>query len=210
MTELPPAADAASARVGADVQRLLLRWAREAIAAAVGGAPAPRVREADLTDELRSPHAAFVTLTLDGRLRGCIGRLDYHRPLWENVLTAAAAAALDDPRFPPVSAEELEDLTIEISVLDVPVDLGDPGAFDPVRQGIIVERGFRRGLFLPGVGPDAGWDREQTLAAVCRKAGLPSGAWREPGARLQVFRTVAFSEAAAGTSHEVDAGPSAE
>lgn len=180
--------------IGPEARSLLLRWARLAIEAAVRGAPGPRVRDEVLTAELRRPHAAFVTLTIHGVLRGCIGRLDYQRPLWENVLAAAAAAALDDPRFPPVSPAEVPDLAIEVSVLGAPVDLPDPRDFDPLGQGIIVERGFRRGLFLPGVGPEAGWGRDQTLDAVCRKAGLPGGAWREPGVRLQVFETAAFAE----------------
>ena len=209
MTE-PAVPDAGEPSITPEERRLLLRWARRAIEAAVGGASGPSVREADLTDELRVPHAAFVTLTLHGGLRGCIGRLEYERPLWENVLAAAAAAALDDPRFPPVEARELPELEIEISVLTPPVDLPDARLFDPLRQGIIVERGYRRGLFLPGVGPEAGWGREETLAAVCRKAGLPAAAWREPGVRLQVFRTVAFAEPATDRDAAQGARPEKE
>ncbi len=176
-------------------QRRLLRWAREAIETAVGGNPDPRIAESELSPALRVPRAAFVTLTEDGQLRGCIGRLDPDRPLWENVVHAAVGAATADPRFAPVSPAELGKIRIEISVLDPPVEIRDPAEFDPAVHGIIVERDQRRGLLLPGLGAEYGWSREQTLAAACWKAGLPLDAWRDPETRLSVFTAFAFGEA---------------
>lgn len=175
-------------------QRRLLRWAREAIETAVGNAPDPHIPESELSPALRAPRAAFVTLTEAGQLRGCIGRLDPDRTLWENVVHAAVSAAIADPRFAPVSPAELGRIRIEISVLDPPVEISDPAEFDPAVHGIIVERGPRRGLLLPGLGTEYGWSREQTLAAACWKGGLPLDAWRDPDTRLSVFTAFVFGE----------------
>lgn len=172
-------------------QQTLLRWARAAVA---GAAPRPAAEE--LTAGLRAPAAAFVTLTMAGQLRGCIGYLQHDRPLWENVLRAAQAAAREDPRFPPLQPEELPGVRISISVLDRPVALPDVAQFDPQHHGIIVERGGRRGLLLPQVARERGWNAAQTLAAACQKAGLPPRSWAEPGTRLQVFAAREFSEPA--------------
>lgn len=150
---------------------------------------------ADVTAELEAPAAAFVTLTVDGELRGCMGRLDAERPLWENVRDAAIAAAIGDPRFPPVEPEEVPGVRIEVSVLGPMVEIPDPGAFEADRHGVVVEAAGRRALLLPKVAKEQGWDEATTLAAVCRKAGLPPDAWRRPGARLWVFEAEDFGEA---------------
>ncbi len=138
--------------------------------------------------------AAFVTLRENGELRGCIGLMRYDVPLWINVRDAAVAAALDDPRFLPVTESEVPALEVEVSVLEPPVELRDPSGFQPGRHGIVVERGMRRGLLLPQVATEMGWDREQMLDAVCRKAGLSGSAWREKGTQLFVFESVCFGE----------------
>lgn len=163
-------------------QRRLLRWARAAVETGLTDVP-----ETERTPGVCAPHAAFVTLTKRGELRGCIGHLEHHRPLWENVLRAAVAAAYEDPRFPPVVPEEFPELHYSISVLEPPVDLTDLRDFDPPRHGIIVQQGLRRALLLPKVARERGWSAEQVLAAVCEKAGLPPEAWREPDTRLQIF-----------------------
>jgi AmmeMemoRadiSam system protein A len=168
----------------------LLRWARAALTG-----PAPQPASGELTAGLRAPAAAFVTLEQAGQLRGCIGYLQHDRPLWENVVRAARAAAQEDPRFPPVTAAEVPGLRVKISVLDPPLELADVARFDPQRHGIIVEREGHRGLLLPQVARERGWDAAQTLAAVCTKAGLPPQAWREAGTRLQVFTAREFGEA---------------
>jgi AmmeMemoRadiSam system protein A len=166
------------------------------VAAAAREANPPVIPEAELTTGLLSLHAAFVTLTKGGELRGCIGRMDYARPLWRNLLDAARAAAVEDPRFPPVATDELPALRLEISVLESPRVLADVTQFDPQRQGIIVEHGWRSALLLPQVAREHGWDAAKTLETVCWKAGLPADAWREPDARLQVFEAFVFGEEA--------------
>jgi AmmeMemoRadiSam system protein A len=175
-------------------QQKLLRWARQTIEAAVRGEAQPEIPEAELTDGLRAPHGAFVTIKKQGELRGCIGKMDFERPLWSNALTAAVASALEDPRFPPVGPTELGDISIEISILNPPEDLPRPEMFDVTRHGIIVEKGWRHALLLPKVAPEQGWDATKTLEMVCWKAGLPVDAWRDPSARLQVFTAFDFGE----------------
>ena len=180
--------------VNVEEQRALLRWVRATIEAAVRGEELPKIPDADLTDRLRAPHGVFVTLRRKGELRGCIGKMDFEEALWANALEAAVASALEDPRFPPVTPEELPEITIEISILDPPMDLTDPKGFDAQRHGIIIQRGLRHGLLLPKVAQEEGWNATQTLEAVCWKAGLPRDAWRDPAARLQVFSAFDFGE----------------
>ena len=148
-----------------------------------------------VADELARPAAAFVTLTLAGELRGCMGRLDTGRPLWENVRDAAIAAAIGDPRFPPLGPEEVPAVRIEVSILGPMTEIADPSAFEADRHGIVVEAAGRRALLLPKVAKEQGWDEATTLAAVCRKAALPPDAWRWPEARLWVFEAEDFGEA---------------
>lgn len=173
-------------------QSALLLWARRAIEDAVRGLPSAPV--GDLTPELCAPHAAFVTLKKNGELRGCIGRMDFDRPLWQNVIDAAVASALEDPRFAPVTTEELPVLRLEISVLDPPVEIKRVEDFDAQRHGIILEKGTRHALLLPKVAQENGWDARKTLETVCWKAGLPVNAWKEPDVRLQVFTAFDFGE----------------
>ena len=190
-------------------QRRLLVVAREAIeaavrrapAAAMSAAPAAATQSADagtaaLPPRLSQPAAAFVTIHEQGQLRGCIGLMRFDAPLWLNVRDAARAAALEDRRSMPVVESELPALELEVSVLEPPVDLPDPEGFIAGRHGIIVEQGMHRALLLPQVADEMGWDEEQMLDAVCRKANLPGDAWRH-GARLQVFESTCFSEAEA-------------
>ena len=175
-------------------QRKLLRWARQTIEAAVCSGSQPKIPDAELTDAMREPHGAFVTLKKHGELRGCIGRMDFERPLWENVIKAAASSALEDPRFTPVQTEELPELHLEISVLNPPEVLPHVEQFDPQRHGIIIEKGWNHALLLPKVAQEYGWDAEKTLETVCVKAGLSPDAWRDPDARLQVFTAFDFDE----------------
>lgn len=179
-------------------QEKLLGWVRATIEAAVRGEPLMEIPDAELSERLRAPHGVFVTLKKGGELRGCIGKMDFERPLWSNALTAAVASALEDPRFPPVTPPELGDISIEISILNPPEDIPRPEMFDVTRHGIIVEKGWRHGLFLPKVAVEQGWDATKTLEMVCWKAGLPTDAWRDPAARLQVFTAFDFGEATLG------------
>lgn len=179
---------------------LLLRLAHVAIAEAVADGWARLASRSDLLPEtpppaILQPAAAFVTLHEDGGLRGCIGSLAADRPLWQTVVGAAVAAALDDPRFAPVTAVEVPWLSIDVSVLGLPHPLDDPADFQPGRDGVIVARGGRRGLLLPEVAIDHRWGLREMLEGTCSKAGLPSDAWRDPATEVLVFRTVRFSDA---------------
>jgi AmmeMemoRadiSam system protein A len=179
--------------VAPDARRALLDLARLALVVATGGAPVSSLEHAlDLARGSQPRGAVFVTLTEAGELRGCIGSLEPNRSLAEAVVASAVSAALDDPRFPPLAADELPAVHVNLSVLGPTAPLVDPDAFEPGVDGVIVERDGRRALLLPEVATEFGWDADDMFAAVCRKAGLPVGAWRDPGTRLRTFRTVRF------------------
>ena len=137
---------------------------------------------------------AFVTLTTrSGDLRGCIGTILPAGPLDDTVARMAVAAALEDPRFPPVALDEFSGLRIEISALTVP-EPADAKRVEVGRHGLIVTRGSRKGLLLPQVASEWGWDRVQFLGQTCRKAGLPPEAWREPGTLVEWFEAEVWGE----------------
>jgi AmmeMemoRadiSam system protein A len=142
---------------------------------------------------LDQPSGAFVTLTERDELRGCIGYPESEEPLARVVAQCAAAAAVSDPRFPPVEPDEVGHLHLEISVLGPITAITDPGDVVVGRDGLIVQHGFRRGLLLPQVATDWGWDRETFLSQTCLKAGLPPDAWRH-GAQLFRFEAEVFGE----------------
>jgi AmmeMemoRadiSam system protein A len=174
-------------------RRDLLKLARRALEAHFRGEPAPRLGS-DRAEAFGEPRALFVTLRRRGQLRGCIGTLSPDGDLSATVPRFALRAAFEDPRFPPLSEKELGECDIEISVLTAPEPLEDPGAVEIGRDGLILEARGRSGLLLPQVATEWGFDRERFLAEVSRKAGLPAGAWREPGARLWVFQAEVFGE----------------
>jgi len=172
----------------------LLDLARASIAATVIRAPLPTLETEAVTPPLAERSAAFVTLREEGELRGCIGMLRYDVPLWVNVRDSAAAAARDDYRFMPVRADEVPLLSLEVSVLEPPRRIADASEFVAGKHGIMVERGMCRGLLLPQVAGEMGWDERQMLSAVCRKADLPASAWAEPSAHLYVFEAFCFGD----------------
>jgi AmmeMemoRadiSam system protein A len=172
---------------------MLLDVARAAVAVAVRARPAGAIAEA----VARHPPvdhraAAFVTLTEEGDLRGCVGHMDAGSPVVESVIEAANSAALGDPRFPSVRADELPRLHLEVSVLGRLVRIADRGAWRLGVDGIIVERAGRRGLLLPEVAAMLGMSRTAMLDTACRKAGLPEGVWRDRTTTLYAFRTDRF------------------
>ena len=169
----------------------LLRLAREALEAHYAGGVPPEPTEPSA--RLRQKRGAFVTLTEGGRLRGCIGYVEPVVPLWRAVREIAVAAAVSDPRFPPVTAGELESLRIEISALSPLERCDDPVLVTVGRHGLVVRQGGRSGLLLPQVPEEQGWDREEFLDHTCRKAGLHPDAWRS-GAELYTFTAQVFHE----------------
>jgi len=183
----PPAGD----RYLADAEREeLLQIARRAATTWLREGRIPD--ESPASDKLNAPGAAFVTLTQEGQLRGCIGYTEARAPLYRTVQECAVASATEDPRFLPLSPDEIGSVRIEISVL-TPLLPIRPDAVDVGVHGLMVRRGGRRGLLLPQVPAEYGWDRETFLAQVCIKAGLPLDAWRT-GAELYSFTAEVFAE----------------
>src|SRR2546427_7938120 len=171
----PPIAGAELAR--RDRQRLL-RLAGAPLQAHLAGRALPPLPDDALCGRLAG---AFVTIRVAGALRGCLGRLAADRPLGVIVRDMTVAAARDDPRFAPVTAEELPALTLEISVFRQPAPFPpvDPARLVIGRGGLIVRRGRRTALLLPQVAAEHGWDAERFLEACCRKADLSSDARSE-------------------------------
>jgi AmmeMemoRadiSam system protein A len=141
---------------------------------------------------LSEPGAAFVTLTRDGRLRGCIGYTEMVAPLFRVVQECAIAAATEDPRFPPVAIDEVGDIRVGISVLTPPRPIL-PEDVVVGTHGLLVSQGDHRGLLLPQAATENGWSASVFLAQACLKAGLPPEAWRD-GASIQAFTTEVFAE----------------
>jgi AmmeMemoRadiSam system protein A len=170
-------------------QETLVKLARHALEAHVRREAPPARARGGALDE---PLGAFVSIHKDHELRGCLGRLDVDAPLAETVADLAAVVSDSDPRFEPVSPAELPDLDVEISVLTPEREIASIEEIEVGRHGLIVESGHRRGLLLPQVAAEHGWDVETFLAHTCLKAGLAEDAWR--GARILVFEAQVFSE----------------
>ena len=173
----------------ADKQRLL-ELARTALEEVVRSGRMSEVAEPSGT--LRTPCGAFVTLYKGKHLRGCIGHIEALRPLYLTVRESARAAALDDPRFDPVTPAELPSLRLEISILSHLVDIA-PQQVEVGRHGLVISRGAQLGLLLPQVAVEWNWGREQFLEETYLKAGLPADAWRH-GARIRAFTAQVLKE----------------
>ena len=175
-------------------QRALVEIARAAVTEAITGQHADAPRPYDL-GPLPEATGAFVTLKRDGQLRGCIGTLECTRPLAEEIARVAVSAAREDPRFDPLRQTELDDLDVEVSVLGPleEIDPRDPDAFEIGVHGLVVEQGRRRGLLLPQVATEWGWDRVAFLSHTCTKAGLPADCW-QTGATVYRFAADVFGD----------------
>jgi AmmeMemoRadiSam system protein A len=171
---------------------LLLRIARAAIAAHVNPqcqAAISHLQSAILTQ----PGGAFVTLHKRGDLRGCIGHIECREPLGQVIPRMAVAASSSDPRFPPLSPDELLEIDLEISLLGPLERIAGPQHVVVGRDGLVVERGWQRGLLLPQVATEWGWDADAFLGHTCKKAGLPPDAWKTD-ARVWRFEAEVFGE----------------
>ena len=175
----------------ADQRAKLLAVARASLRHAVGKGPQPDLRTDDLA--LTRKSGAFVTLKQAGQLRGCIGHIEPQLPLVETICEMAQAAALEDPRFAAVEAREEPSISIEISVMSPLEPVPDLALIEVGRHGLVVEHLGRRGLLLPQVAPEWGWDREEFLQHTCQKAGLPPDAYKR-GAKMYWFEAEVFGE----------------
>jgi AmmeMemoRadiSam system protein A len=175
-------------------QRDLLQLARRAIAAYLAGLPLSR-GAGDLP-ELNQIHAGvFVSLHINEQLRGCIGYVEGSRTLPEALRETAISAASRDPRFEPLTAEELEQVDIEVSILSPLRKIVSPAEIILGRHGLMVRLGQHQGLLLPQILRYHDWDVETFLAHVCQKAGLSTEAWKDPAVEIYVFDAEVFSEA---------------
>ena len=182
-----------------DRQRLL-QIARDAISACVNGVTAV---ELFASESLERPGGAFVSIHHRGELRGCIGHIEANRSLRRVVRECAVAACSADPRFPPVTAAELADLEIEVSLLGPLEPVASPDDIEVGRHGLLVEQNWQRGLLLPQVATEWQWDRETFLAQTCHKAGLPRDAWKH-GAKVWRFEAEVFGESSFTTKDTKD------
>jgi AmmeMemoRadiSam system protein A len=176
-----------------DQRKTLLRIARQSIAAVLDGR-SPEWKAQDVDEMLRQPAGAFVTLTRDGDLRGCIGSIRAVEPLYKAVASSAISAAIRDPRFPPLRPGELEQLELEISVMGPIERVTNIEDINVGRDGLIISRGAYAGLLLPQVATEYGWDRLVFLEHTCRKAGLPADAWRAQDCRIEKFSAFVFGD----------------
>lgn len=175
--------------------RVAVTYARRVVESVVETGQAPAIpQEVDHVFEI--DRGAFVTLRKNGRLRGCIGRPTPEQSAIEAIRGAAIDAATDDPRFPPVRESELEEITVEVSILTPPepLDTVDPDHITVGQDGLIVQRNGRSGLLLPQVPVDQKWDAETFLERTCKKAGLQGGCWKQPESTVYRFRAQVFEE----------------
>lgn len=142
--------------------------------------------------KLWQKRGAFVTLHKDSALRGCIGYVEPHKPLWQTVKEAAVQSAFGDPRFPPLRAEEVEALQLEISVLSPLERIRDPLQFTVGRHGLVIRKGDHSGLLLPQVAVEHSWSKEEFLNWTCKKAGLSPECWRQGDVEVYRFSAEVF------------------
>ncbi len=179
-------------KLGNDDKELLLRLARLSIERAVDGQSPPEIPKH--SPDLDLPCGAFVTLTEGEELRGCIGYPEAVLPLVETIRDVAPLAALEDPRFESVSADDLEKINIEISVLSPMQLISDVQQIHVGEHGLVLQHGYNKGLLLPQVATEYGWDRETFLQQTARKAGLPLNAWKDTKAKIFIFSAEVFRE----------------
>jgi MEMO1 family protein len=171
----------------------LLAIARRTVEGYVTDRSIPAIEPADLTDALKTPCGAFVTLNKKGMLRGCIGRFDATEPLYRVIQEMAIASSTQDPRFDPVAVGELRDLEIEISVLTPMRKITSIDEIELGKHGIYMRKGMRSGTFLPQVATETGWSKEEFLGYCARdKAGIGWDGWKD--ADLYVYEALVFSE----------------
>ncbi len=173
-------------------QKILLDIARQAIENEFTQSDSPLSPREER--RLNHKNGCFVTLKKKQQLRGCIGNFQSSLPLFTEVAQMAVAAAFNDPRFYPLKADELKDISIEISVLSPLQKISAIDEIEVGKHGLYLERDFFRGVLLPQVAVEHHWDRETFLQQTCLKAGLPAEAWQNGDTDIYIFSAQIFSE----------------
>ncbi|HPA47061.1 MAG TPA: AmmeMemoRadiSam system protein B [bacterium] len=176
-------------------QKTLLKFARDTIAAKLSGKDLPAIPSEQLTERLRKPQGAFVTIHVKEpyQLRGCIGSIYASRPLYEDIQDNAISASTRDPRFRPMTPDEMDKVEIEMSILS---EMKTASSYKDIvlgTHGIVLRKGMNRALYLPQVPWEVGWEIEETLSHLSQKAGLSADAWRE-GTTFEIFTAQVFHE----------------
>lgn len=177
----------------------LIALARKTIEAELLGAGTPEEEGMDIPPKFHDKRGTFVTLTMNGGLRGCIGHIIPSESIWEGVKKNALNAAFEDPRFRPLTAEELERVRVEVSILSDPRPLPYETPEDllnklkPGVDGVIIRKGMRQSTFLPQVWEQLP-DKNEFLTHLCLKAGLDGDAWRKEPLEVFTYKVQAFEE----------------
>ncbi len=176
-------------------KKQLLALARKTIVYALKNRKVPEIGELGITvsDAMKKPRAAFVTLKKNEQLRGCIGDIFPQRPLYQSIIINAINAGFRDRRFSSLSDTEVNDITIEISALTAPEPVDSSDEIRIGIDGVVLNKDGHSAVYLPQVAPEQGWDLEQTLTHLSLKAGLPADAWKEDASFL-VFQADVFGE----------------
>jgi AmmeMemoRadiSam system protein A len=178
----------------------LLKIARSAIATSLESKTLPSIKSHSEALDRRS--GVFVTLRMNKDLRGCIGYIEPLFPLARAVQEVAVKAAMEYPRFMPVTLSEMDKITIEISALSPLAELHDVENIEIGKHGLVIDAGYRRGLLLPQVATEYHWDRKQFLKQICLKAGLPPDSWKRSEIKLFTFTVEKFDESEFGPPME--------
>ena len=175
-----------------DEKKTLLKLARDTLEMWIRDDKKPDLPAAEGNLEVST--GAFVTLHKKGELRGCIGNMVGQGPLVETIQKMAIAASTEDSRFGRVKPDELEDIDIEISVLSPMKRIKDVSEVEVGKHGILLGKGWNRGVLLPQVATEQGWDRETFLSHTCLKAGLAPDTWKDPETIIEIFSAQVFGE----------------
>ncbi len=189
-------------KISLEEKKILVETARAAINEELLGTKFERIELAD--DSILKVNAgAFVTLTIDGRLRGCVGYIFSDNSIYDTVCDAAVSAAIHDTRFPTLTPGEIDMISIEVSILSPKFKLDSYDDIIIGKHGLILEEGYYRGLLLPQVPIEHNMNREQYLDAICQKSGLPHDYWRNNKIELYGFTATVFSEMELEKNNEI-------
>lgn len=179
-------------KLSEEEKKILLQIARDSIKEEFGKTIVNLNRE--FSDALKQKFGVFVTLTIEGELRGCIGYIIGDKPLYELVYEVAKKSAFEDPRFYPLTEEEVDHIEIEISVLSQPKRISSIDEIKIGEHGLIIQKGPFHGLLLPQVATKYNWTVKEFLEHTCLKAGLSKNEWKDPQTKIEIFSAEIFSE----------------